>query len=639
MADTLLYDGLDGIEKWYEGKYKKSSLLDESFEAIDFFPDLENGGKWLRFTATVIRKVNGDLVGVLETLEDISERKKTEEVINREKETAQQYLDIAGSVLLVLDTSGNIGLINKKGCEILEGTSNELNGQNWFGNFILSEDKEKVRAVFSTLMRGEIEPSIDYNDNLIVSKKGNKKWIRWHNTIIRSKDGTIIGTLSSGEDITERKRAEDALLKSEQQYRLVTENASDAIWTMDLNLQFTFFSPSHEKLTGYPNETAMKLSLDKLLTPESMEHALQTFAAEMQFENSEEKDLSRSVTLELNEIKADGTVFPMEVRMSFLRDSHNDPIGILGITRDITERKKVEESLKKSEEKFFKAFRTSPIAICITRVSDGKFIELNESLEKLSGYSRTELQTQSTIGLNLWVDCEDRKQVLEQLAKTGSVHNHEYRFRTKGGNEIIGLYSAELIDIDGESCCLTVLIDVTKQKNIEKSLQESEEKYRSIVENTQDVIMLTNSDGRVLYLSPACVSVLGYGPGDLVGKVPEIFYPDDIGKVHTALSDALKGSKGSNLEYRILTKNGKMKWVSHSWSSILTEDHQLKYVVSVVRNITDAKIAEQNLKAKIEELEKYKNVTVNREVKMVDLKKEINDLCKQMNRMPKYPNI
>jgi PAS domain S-box-containing protein len=639
MADILIDGGLEEVEKWYAGKYKKSLLLDESFEATDFFPNIGGNGKWLRFAATVIRNTNGDLIGVLETLEDISERKKADEEIKKEKETAQQYLDIMESMLLVLDTTGNISLVNKKGCEILDGTSNEFTGQNWFDHFLLNEDKEKVKAVFNTLIRGEIEPPVDYYDNRIVSKKGTEKWIRWHNTIIRNKDGTIIGSLSSGEDITERKRTEDALHRSEEQYRLVTENASDVIWTMDLNFKFTYISPSNQKLTGYTTEEALELSLDKLLTPESMELALQTFTAEMQLENGEEKDISRSVTLNLNEIRVDGTIVPVEARMCLLRDTHTNPIGIIGITRDITERKKQEAALKKSEEKFVKAFKSSPVAICITRISDGNFIEVNESLEKISGYSHAELLTGSTIGLDLWVDSEDRRQVVEQLAKTGSVHDHEYRFRIKGGNEIVVRYSAEVIDFSGEPCCLSVLIDVTEQKKVEKSLQESEEKYRSIVENTQDVIILTNPDGRVSYMSPACVNVLGYTPDDLVGKILEMFYPDDVEKVHTALSSAIQGVSGSDLEYRILTKNGEMRWVSHSWSPIFTENHELQCIVSVVRNITQSKIAEQTLKEKIEELEKYKNVTVNREVKMVDLKNEINELCKKLNQKPKYPNV
>jgi PAS domain S-box-containing protein len=133
--------------------------------------------------------------------------------------------------------------------------------------------------------------------------------------------------------------------------------------------------------------------------------------------------------------------------------------------------------------------------------------------------------------------------------------------------------------------------------------------------------------------------LLGYSPDDLVGKILEIVYPDDIENVQTALSNALQGGSRSNFEYRMITKNGETKWVSHSWSSITTENHKLKCIVSVVRDVTKSKIAEQNLKEKIEELERYKNVTVNREVKMVELKNEINELCKQLNQKPKYPNV
>jgi len=140
-------------------------------------------------------------------------------------------------------------------------------------------------------------------------------------------------------------------------------------------------------------------------------------------------------------------------------------------------------------------------------------------------------------------------------------------------------------------------------------------------------------------MSPSCVRVLEYNPDELVGKIPEIFYPDDVEKVHNALSSAMQGVSGSNFQYRILTKNGKTKWVSHSWSPILTENHELKCIASIVRDITETKIAEQLLKQKIEELEKYKSVTVNREVKMVDLKNEINELCKQLNQKPKYPSV
>ena len=290
---------------------------------------------------------------------------------------------------------------------------------------------------------------------------------------------------------------------------------------------------------------------------------------------------------------------------------------------------------KKSQEKFVKAFKASPVAISITRLSDGKIIEINESLGKLFGYNHAELLVQSTIGLGLWFDIQDRNRVVQELSKNDSIYDHEYRFRKKNGDIVIARYSAEVIDFSGERCILSVLVDVTEQKKIEESLRENEVKYRSIVENTKDLIMLTLPDGIVSYLSPACSEVLGYAPEELVGTTPEIFYPGDVEKVHRALATALQGKSGTNLEYRILTKQGETKWVSHSWSPIIGRDLTTKYIVSVVRDINESKIVQENLKEKIEELERYKNITVNREVKMIELKNEINELRSTVKENPK----
>jgi PAS domain S-box-containing protein len=482
------------------------------------------------------------------------------------------------------------------------------------------------------------QPKLNYIEPQ-TTPDGRRIWLRTSKIPLRDTKNNIIGVLGTYEDITQQKDMEDELRRSEERYRLVTENASDVIWTMDLNLRFTYFSPSNERLTGYKTEDALKLSLDQLLTPESVERALQSFTAEMEIEKTDEKDLCRSVTLELDQVKVDGTIFSSEVRMCFLRDSNGNPIAILGITRDITERKKAEASLRRSEEKFVKAFKLSPIAIAINRLSDGKFLNVNEAFIKLCGYDSVEIISHTPAELNLWNNPDDAKQIVDALHTSGFLNNHEYMFRTKAGNLIVTSYSAEIIEFGGEQCYLSVLMDITKQKNMEESLRESEEKYRSIVENTQDVIMLTNPDGRVEYLSPACSAVIGYHPDELIGTTPEIFYAGDLDKVHFAFLKALRGEPGTNFEYRILTKDGVVRWVSHSWAPILTKDKKLKYVVSVVRNIADSKLAEQNLRIKIEELEKYKSVTINREIKMVELKKEINALCKQLHQNPKYPGL
>jgi len=146
-----------------------------------------------------------------------------------------------------------------------------------------------------------------------------------------------------------------------------------------------------------------------------------------------------------------------------------------------------------------------------------------------------------------------------------------------------------------------------QQIEAQEALQESEEKYRNIVENTLDAIMLTRPDGIISYLSPACKEVLGYDPEDLVSKQPWIMHPDDLEKVKEVHYQALKGKSGSNFEYRIKTKKGEMKWVSHAWSPILT-DGKLQLIVSVIRDITERRQMEEILR---ESEEKYRILVEN----------------------------
>lgn len=136
------------------------------------------------------------------------ELKQSEEKVRQERDRAQHYLDIAGVIILVIGTDGKVQLINKKGCEILGYTEDEIIGKDWFENFIPEEERHKVKNIFSRMTSGEIDP-FEYAENMIITRSGEKRIISWHNSVI--KDGNnqqIVAVLSSGEDITERRRAE-----------------------------------------------------------------------------------------------------------------------------------------------------------------------------------------------------------------------------------------------------------------------------------------------------------------------------------------------------------------------------------------------------------------------------------------------
>jgi len=188
-------------------------------EAFEYFenPVLTKSGeeRIIEWHNTMLRDKDGRITAALCSGQDITDRKRAEEEVRGEREKAEGYLDIAVVMLATIDADENITLINKKGCEILGYTAGELVGENWFDLLVPQEIREEIRGVFGKLMAGNIEP-VEYYENQLLTKNGEQRLIAFHNTVIRDSSGQIVGALLSGEDITERKKAElrqDELIK------------------------------------------------------------------------------------------------------------------------------------------------------------------------------------------------------------------------------------------------------------------------------------------------------------------------------------------------------------------------------------------------------------------------------------------
>jgi len=151
-------------------------------------------------------------------------------------------------------------------------------------------------------------------------------------------------------DITDRKNTEKSLRESAARYRLLAEHASDIIWTTDLDLNFTYISPSAEKISGYSIEEILSLSPDKILAPASFEKATETLLKNLAVEKAGQKDQNKTNILEVEQIRKDGSTVWVELNVSFIRDQDGNPTGILGITRDISARKQAEEKLRAEKQ-------------------------------------------------------------------------------------------------------------------------------------------------------------------------------------------------------------------------------------------------------------------------------------------------
>lgn len=164
----------------------------------------------VEITTSPLRDKAGNIIAGIEVVRDITIRKRTEELIKGERDKAQMYLDVAGVMLLALDTEGKVGLINKRGCEILGHREEDIIGKNWFKHFLPFKVQEEVSNVFKKLMSGQAELA-KYHENPILTRHGEEKIIAWYNALLKDEKGNITGTLSSGEDVTLRKKIEQEL--------------------------------------------------------------------------------------------------------------------------------------------------------------------------------------------------------------------------------------------------------------------------------------------------------------------------------------------------------------------------------------------------------------------------------------------
>ncbi len=249
------------------------------------------------------------------------------------------------------------------------------------------------------------------------------------------------------------------------------------------------------------------------------------------------------------------------------------------------------QALRRSEERFAKVFQRNPVGMSITRLDDGRVIDINDSLLSLLEYNRDEVIGKTTLELNIWAQKSDRERTVQMLRQGQSIHDQELRIRTKSGELREGLNAIELIELDGEICMLSMLYDITERQRIEAALRDSEEQYRLIAEHSRDLIVLLDSEGRVLYASPSHQPVLGYAPIEMIGHAAiNNVHPDDRDLM--AREWAKLATKGHiQVTIRAQHANGEWLWLEIS-SSILDQQGS---TVNVSRDITERKRLEAQL--------------------------------------------
>ncbi len=494
-------------------------------------------------------------------------RNQFEKSLRTERDKAQQYLDIAEVMLVVLDKKGSITLLNRKGNQILGYKEGELIGKNWFTTCLPTHLRKGVKGVFKKLMAGEGKQT-EFYENPVLTKSGTERIIAWHNTVLQDTQGTIIGTLSSGEDITERKKAEEEI----ERLASFPQLNPMPIVEVDKKGQPTYTNPAAQQI--FPD-------LEKKQGKHPFLDGLKSYFSELQ--KTPQKYLFR-------EIEVDSGWYSQIISLA-------DPEHIRIYAADITERKQAEDALREGEERFHRVVETMKVGLG-TIDKNGVLTYVNEYLAKMLGYSIDEMIGRAT--LDFYYDEEMRKAQEEIFKKRRAGMRdptpYEVTWRRKDGQKVYAILSpTPMCDADGHyTGSFAIHTDITERRRMEETLRESEEKYRELINGMNDTAWVIDFDGNFIDVNDAAVEVLGYSREELLAMGPHNIDSSLAAKNITGLIKGMRTDKLQVFETTHTTKTGKAIPVEIKSTLVTYQGKQA--ILSIARDITERKKADQALR-------------------------------------------
>jgi PAS domain S-box-containing protein len=394
----------------------------------------------------------------------------------------------------------------------------------------------------------------------------------------------------------ERRQAEVALHESEEKFSLAFHSSPNTMAiTTAREGRFIEINDSHTRFTGYSREetigrTALELGLW-----------------------SKAEDRIRMLNILKNRGRVDNEEFLFRMKSGEMRNwlfsAEHIVIGgepcLISITTDITEQRLMERALRVSEEKFSLAFHSSPATIAITKLQDGKYIEVNDSLVNTIGYTSQELIGRTAAELNIWVRPEDRARLFQIMKVKGKVSNEEFNFRTKSGEIRTWLFSAHGIDIAGEPCMIGVSVDITDRKQAEAALKDSEEKLQRMFDSVIDAITVINLNGVIIECNEKAPKLMGFSTKDeILGKNSlEMIVPRERERGQISIQKVLEEGAMENIEFTLLKANGSEFSAEISGSALKDINGITNRIIIISRDITERKQAEKELKEAMANLE------------------------------------
>ena len=282
------------------------------------------------------------------------------------------------------------------------------------------------------------------------------------------------------------------------------------------------------------------------------------------------------------------------------------------------------ENLNKTEEKYAQIFNVTPVAVMITRLKDGRFIDVNEKAIEMIGLKKADIIGKTSVELELYSDPEDRRKIVEQLKKRGAASGVDVKHKNSRGKEFLLRQNYKVVELEGEQCVLTISEDMTDKLNVEHKLRESEEKYRFLVDHIREIAIILDKTGKIMFANRSSIKSLGYSEDEIIGKsIAGFLTKGSLVKAMWAVSQEFLGIHNGEFEVEVKNKKGEIRSLEIAGESKAIEKDGKKIGILVNgRDITEKKKAEREIV--------HLNIDLQQRNKWL---KEINEMSSGINAL------
>jgi PAS domain S-box-containing protein len=584
------YRAFEGREKVCDGCPAEKAFRDGKSHTADRRVVMPSGEVvFWENTASPIRDAEGRIFACLEISRNVTERRQTEEALQAEKNKLQSLISAMEDGLTIRDTDYNLTYQNKtskmasgdhvgeKCYRAIEGNEKICDGCPAKEAF--RDGKSHISERKTVLPSGEV--------------------IFWENTAspIRDVEGRIVACLEISKNITERKQTEEALRQSEERYRTVLEEMEESYYEVDIAGNFTFCNDAMCRQLGYSRKELTGMNYRAITPLENIKKVFSTY-------NQVYRTGKPFTSVSIERIRKDGTRLSVESSIFPLRNDRGEIIGFRGIARDVTEHMQMLEALKQSEERYRTILEDIEDSYFEVNLA-GNLTFANDSTCRHLRYSRKKL-----IGLNYkdFTAAEDAEVVYKAFNKvyrTGKpIHGLIWKIVRKSIGE--GFAEAAIFPLRNEEGEIIgfrgVGRDITKRLQMEKALRQSEERYRSVLEQMEEAYYEVDIAGNFTFFNDAMCRQLGYSREELMGMNYRVYTPkDDVQRMYKAFNQVYQtGKPNTGFRTERIRKDGVRIFAENSAFPLRNESGEIIGFRGIVRDITERKQAEEE-KGQIEQ--------------------------------------